>query len=108
MQGVGSGTGGHGVRARGERQQGLDCGKSSEGDEEIADETDRRKSVEGMETEVERALPGEQWRGGSGFGNGDVMSYPGEAESDCGTVEGMSLGRGCLYRIADSAAGPRG
>jgi hypothetical protein len=104
---VGSATGGRGLRARDERQQGVDCGKSSEGDVEIAEEMGRRKSVEGIETQVERAVPEEQ-RGGSGFGNGGVMSYPGEAESDSGTVEGMSLGRGCLYRIADTAAGPRG
>ena len=91
-----------------ERQQGLDCGKSSEGEAEIAEEMGSRKSVEGMETQVERALPDEQCQGGSGFGNGGVMSYRGEAESDSGTVEGMSLGRGCLSRIADTAAGPRG
>ena len=101
-------TGGCCLRVGDERQQGLDCGKSSEGEAEIAEEMGSPKSVEGMETQVERALPGEQWRVGSGFGNGDVMSYPGEVESGGGTVEGMSLGRGCLYCIADTAAGPGG
>ena len=51
-----------------ERPQGLDCGKSSEGEVEIEDERGGPTTMEGMETHVERALPSEQGRSASGFG----------------------------------------
>ena len=49
-------------------------------------------SLEGMQTHVDCAVPIEQSRRASGFAAAGIMSYPGEAESARGTVEGMSLG----------------
>ncbi len=89
-----SGIGDRRARSKGEeeRQQGLDFGKSSEGGAEIDEERGGPTAVEGMETQVDCALPSEQGRSASGLGAAGIMSYPGEAESGRGTVEGMSLG----------------
>lgn len=72
--------------------KGLWGGPSSEGDAEIEDEMGGARTVEGMETHVECALPSEQCRSASGFGASGVMSYPGATESGRGSVAEKSLG----------------